>query len=529
MRLLQDNQQQLEDEEEGTSATSKTDLLLSTLQIYVPIWAVGFVLYCLLRKWIPRTYAVRQWVESIKTPLANNQFGYLSWIWQVYSFPSDQLLEEVGLDALCFLRLINMGFRLSVVGCLNSVWLIPVYCTAKNSIQDVSDLGINALPKGSVRYIATVLASYLFFGRCFYEILKEFRWFVRARHVFLQKFNARNYTCLVRNIPEPLRSNVALQDHFTGLYGEDRVLEAHCCLFLNNLEGVVKKRQNCIGNLQHAVAEHRLGKKVRPLRRDPSRYQEMESQTQAKIELYTNELEELNVDIAQRIEAIEQRTRPRMLSKGSAFRNVGESDYTIATAGTSIPASGPIRNRETAVAAAARANKKSLKDTKQRLRQAKEFASTLVTGVKDGTPDDAGFVTFKSLVAVHGALQMRQHPKLFAMETEMAPDPNDIFWGNVGKDREVLQTGRLLSIGLTLVLCLFWTFIVTFIVNLADSERLAEEFSWMQDFLIENPWAEKTINLLSPVLLLSFNSGLLPIILKAISRYVDIQPLIDWN
>ena len=79
---------------------------------------------------------------------------------------------------------------------------------------------------------------------------------------------------------------------------------------------------------------------------------------------------------------------------------------------------------------------------------------------------NAGFVTFTSLLATQAALQMRHGPDVFAMETEPAPDPPFIFWSNVDKSKEVLQTGRLLSVALTMTICFFWTFVVTFIVNL---------------------------------------------------------------
>ena len=56
-------------------------------------------------------------------------------------------------------------------------------------------------------------------------------------------------------------------------------------------------------------------------------------------------------------------------------------------------------------------------------------------------------------------------------------------------------------------------------VNLADPEVMTREDRKAADFLEANPWASNLLGLLSPVLLLLFNSGLLPIILKAISRF----------
>jgi Late exocytosis, associated with Golgi transport len=90
-----------------------TQILRDSMRVYGSLFAFGLVIYCYLRKRIPRTFAVRQWIPEHKTPLAQNQFGYVSWIWKVYSFSEDDLLATISLDALCFLRVLNMGFRLS--------------------------------------------------------------------------------------------------------------------------------------------------------------------------------------------------------------------------------------------------------------------------------------------------------------------------------------------------------------------------------------------------------------------------------
>jgi calcium permeable stress-gated cation channel len=208
-----------------------TQILRNSLRLYGSLFAVGFISYCFLRKRIPRTFAVRQWIPQHKTPLAQDQFGYISWIWKVYSFSEDDLLDTIGLDALCFLRVLNMGFRLSCIGVCNSIWLFPVYTTDAGSQNDSPDdpvrgSTINILPDGSPRFAATVVAAYIFFGYVMYSILKDFLWFIEKRHTWLKRFNVRNYTILIRNIPEELRSDQLLKEHYQRLYGHDRGKEA---------------------------------------------------------------------------------------------------------------------------------------------------------------------------------------------------------------------------------------------------------------------------------------------------------------
>lgn len=83
-------------EEEAPEPTS-TEYLVNALQVYGSFFVVAFPLFCILRKQFPKTYAVRQWVPVIKTSIAENQFGYITWLWKLYSFSSDDLRANVGL------------------------------------------------------------------------------------------------------------------------------------------------------------------------------------------------------------------------------------------------------------------------------------------------------------------------------------------------------------------------------------------------------------------------------------------------
>ena len=130
----------------------------------------------------------------------------------------------------------------------------------------------------------------------------------------------------------------------------------------------------------------------------------------------------------------------------------------------------------------------------------------------------AGFVSFRSLVATQGALQMKHRPEPFSMRIDQAPDPRDIFWGNVETRTVALQAGRFLSVALTMVICFFWTFVVTFIVNLANVEQVSTAVPFVAETVESNRWVESILPLLSPLILQIFNSGLLPVILKAVSR-----------
>jgi hypothetical protein len=361
------------------------------------------------------------------------------------------------------------------------------------------------------------------------------------------------------------------------------------CLHISNLEGMIKRRSKCILNLEHALATLAIsGQRPKQLLvlfqvgEDTVRSAKSKSSEVDVIDHYTEELNQLNVQINDQINFIERKQRPqltvlrhvtRLSSRGLGSslsrkthndtdhvdddmddikENIGNGTERLDASETATDPEGVstktarknsvmksvisqtpvlVSNLATNTASTAKdagnaLKRKAIKNTTKRIRQTMHsvnaVSDTVVSALvkeEDGTADDAGFVTFTSLVATHSALQMSQHSEPFVLDTIAAPDqPHHIFWDNVGKSKEALQTGRLISAGVTIAICLFWTFIVSFIVNLTNVNYLKTEFPAMNQTLSEKPWIGTVLSILSPMLLLIFNSGLLPVLLKTVSR-----------
>ena len=140
-------------------------------------------------------------------------------------------------------------------------------------------------------------------------------------------------------------------------------------------------------------------------------------------------------------------------------------------------------------------------------------ALNLIAGKEDGTPRDAGFVSFTSLKAKASALQMIHHPKPFCLDVEEAPPAEHIFWGNVGMKHKTQQVGKVVAAALTITLCLFWTIIVSFIVGLSEVENLTRMFPFLEDWLKKAPWLSMFLNQLKPLLLVLIVGWLPPILI----------------
>ena len=89
-------------------------------------------------------------LPHLKSSLADDQYGCISWICKVLiNVSKDEILKECGLDALCLLLRIlqRMGFQISIVGVVCSLFLLPIYATPdEHQVEDPYDCLIVANP-----------------------------------------------------------------------------------------------------------------------------------------------------------------------------------------------------------------------------------------------------------------------------------------------------------------------------------------------------------------------------------------------
>jgi len=247
--------------------------LRNTMKSYGTIFVVIMTVFCILRRRYPKVYNLRKTIPDIKTELAEESRGSISWMWKLFGIADVVMMDECGMDALCYTRVLEFGMKLAMIGILNSLWLIPVYVTAEQSniTKCISDWvvmsSMSNLPTGSQRYIAAVVGAYSIFGYTMYAILQEFVWFSRYRHLFLAKKLPRNYAVYVQCIPTEYQTNQRLLKFFqesssslsTNIPGTGRatatpiVLDAHLVVKAPNLQKKVALREKEVARLERAI------------------------------------------------------------------------------------------------------------------------------------------------------------------------------------------------------------------------------------------------------------------------------------
>lgn len=457
VRLLRDT---AGEDQGGPTNPDDAEVLIHTIIIYGTLFIVAWLLFCSLRQMSPRTYNVRGWVEAIRCKLASNQYGFVSWFWEVQTVSEKHFMDQCGFDALCTVRILQWASKCAGVGALGALWLIPVYGSSKpsedtNYITDyVASITTAHVPPGSPRLIATAIGAYFFFPIVMYLLYTEFAWFRRFRHRFLQQPRPRNYTVYVHGIPEEYRADYDLAQFFQVCFGLSRVQEAHVRLDTPKLDGLAKKRDAIVQKLEHAI---------NILNTNETRPTHKEDKTEVdSIHQYAYELREINFQINQRIEILE----------------VGGGFDALLLNNKEVPMDINVQGEGEALGGA--------------------------------------FVTFYNLSSKQAAIRMNHAREPFEMQVTEAPDPDDILWFNVGKSNAQIQAGSLKSLALTIAILLLWTIPIGFFSGLSNIAGMEDQFEFIRDALEKYPALGAILSQAAPLLVTMVNA-LLPAILRVIS------------
>jgi hypothetical protein len=464
-RVLEETDDANDDDVEDAALIDGNDavVLKNTLRVYGTFFVIVLIIFSYLRRKYPRVYNLRNWVEDLKTPLAQEKHGFFSWMWKLFLITDSEMMDECGMDALCYARVLEFGLRVSCVGILNALWLIPVYLTAETTaetayIEDpIVSISVSHLPSGSYRFCATVVGAYVVFGFTMHSILQEFEWFIMFRNQFLSKKLPRNYSVYVRNIPQEYCTPAKFLDFFQQS-SSGAVLEARLAIKTPGLKKKVAQREKVVAKLEHKINVEEV-RGVTPMQRrvtGPS--------VNAIDALYT-ELRGLNKDISKTIDQIEQRNYPRAAEfesmrsahserlldpskplltvdcttatlEGVSFDELGEENLGLENPSDALVVpSPPVSPDRGLIGSIFKGASKSVKQVASSARTGAivDFAGHAVDNVKnsatamlfqeDGEPQTAGFLTFKTLRAAQAAKQLIQYPEPFAMEVLEAPQP----------------------------------------------------------------------------------------------------------
>ena len=379
-RLLQD---------ETTSNLTDTEIVKQTCRVYGSIFLVLFVLFLIVRPRYPRVYNLKKTYPSLYSPIADESFGVISWIWRVFHVTYDELAEHCGMDAMTTIRLLEFGVKLSLVGVFNSMYLFPIYSLMGSHDSDpIKAISLGNLSQGSSGAYATTFSAYVMFGAAMYLIAKDLEWFTSHRHAFLSKQSVQNYSVYLSGLPSEMRTKSALREYFGNCFSHNAVADVQVALTIPNLEKKVAKRTALIPKLEHAI-------NVQEIKGDTPMHKtklcggdKVES-----VPTYTKELDELNNEISADIDRIEKIQNERESCNDVEAYAEEKSDQDEDASGTEAK---HFHKMTTSLLSSVNSGHAKLK-------------SVVFGAGDDGAPRNAAFVSFVDLTSANLARQAVHH------------------------------------------------------------------------------------------------------------------------
>ena len=565
------NQQALSEDEN----ISSTSIIALTFKIYGTSFLGLVILFVIIRPWYPLIFNYCNTVATFRTPLNQGHFGHINWIWTVFQCSQKDVFLHCGMDAIVIIRFLSIGLKLSMIGVLNSIFLIPVNFSACkkhvvndlcNSLTDTVDrVGVGNVPKSSRSLLASVMAAYILFISAMFLIVKEFKWFTLQRQKVLSERRPDNYTVYVGGIPEKYQTDVALKEYFQKIFSSEDILEANVALSIPKLEGEIVRRKQLMSRLERSLSirerkgfepKHLIIKKKRPtLVNSIPKHTSDITLLNTKISEAIVTIKNMQVLRDQSYEALEESVSEMASSDEDMHLREVDYDETIAKVDNDpesnrekedkaiTPGDGDRHIQDTDYDETNRDNEelennrmKERHFLKHRLIKTIQPAirSLINNGIRiqhilfeiksyfketqDGDPLSGGFVSFTNLKSKMQCIQIIHHESPSKFVVQNAPLPKDIFWHNVGLSQKRLWIGSMFSMACTIVLCLSWTVIIAFISSLAEIEQLKKLLPFLERWLDVAPWLSTFLTQLKPLLLIILVS-LLPIILRLFTTF----------
>jgi len=492
----------------SADSLTETEIIKTTCAVYGSIFAALFIVFLIVRPRYPHVYNLKKSFPAFHTPVADDAFGRISWMWKVFTVSYDDIRDQCGMDAMTTVRLLEFGVKLSLVGVFNSIFLLPIYglmgdVVANEGVSDpIKEVSLSNLGQGSNFAIVTTFSAYILFGAAMYFIAKDFEWFTAHRHTFLSKKRVQNYSIFLSGLPPEMQNNRALREYFAICFSHNAVADVHVALAISNLEKKVAKRNALLPKLEHSINVLTI-KGETPMHKAKI----CGGEKVWSVPAYSKEIADLNEEIDSRRKKLEsmQEERENRASNGDVETGEDEMQLQPDPEETDIFDEHPEQGSKIAMYS------KSFKSSASKMK-------AIITGGEDGAPRNAAFVSFADLTSANIARQTVHQSEPWSCVPVEPPMPELVNWKNVGKSNNSKQIGELISLVLTSVLCIFWTIPVGIVASLSNVEGLTELLPFLKAPVETYAWFSSLLALLAPLLLVVFVS-LLPMILLTFLKF----------
>ncbi|KAI9292695.1 DUF221-domain-containing protein [Neoconidiobolus thromboides FSU 785] len=433
--------------------------------VSIVIGLVSIIAFSILRVTWRSLYSSKEKLTNRPPPIIpKTLFG---WFVPLFKIKEEEVLDLVGLDSLMHLRFFKLSAIIFGLCSIYGVFVLIMITSFIPVTPEESEKGfdvtfrwsIKAVPEGSYYLVAHFVGVYIFSLITMFMLHREYQIFSFLRWNFLlkAKHSVTARSVLVEGIPHSLRNEQSLAKYFTSMdFGN--VGCVRICHSAAELTRLVRKRADILISLESTITSW-IGN---PCIKENYNPQELEEAISHSKLIQVGEKERPQVKagffgiVGNKLDAINHK-----------YKQIKDIDASI--------------------------NLLRLKDNKFR-----------TTGV--------GFVTFKDIRSAHLVSQVNPNSIPFRLRTELAPEPRDIYWANLGitaREQSLRRFFVYVAVGLV---TFFYTIPLSVISSLLQIEKLVKVLPFLKDLQDASPYIYDLL------------SGFLPTV--ATITFIAITPLI---
>ncbi|OAD07867.1 hypothetical protein MUCCIDRAFT_135153, partial [Mucor lusitanicus CBS 277.49] len=448
----------------------------SQFTICIVVGILLFLIFCIFRTRIPLLFSPRSNMKRHKPPeLPTSLFG---WIWPLIKISDEDMLTNVGLDALLMLKFVTMGIKIfAVCTIFGIIVFVPITMTSDyahlgNETSPLDRLSITVIEQDSNKIIAYIIFAYVFTFVTFFFLNRNYNDYIylRAKYLLKQSKSMVSRSVIVTGIPDRLRSDQALADYYENL-GVGPVESCYVVRTVHRLNTMIKKRAQALINLEEAYAKY-WGNPCRIAGYDPDRI--------------------LDDGLVEPMNLKKTTKSKRPLVRVGGFMGIGGKKVDAIEYYTKL-----------------------FDDLDKIVMERRNSPNFEMTNV--------AFVTFESMSSAIIASQIAINPEPFACRTSMACEPRDVLWSAIAiRGRERLIREAIIWT-ITVVICLTWfapVGAISTLMSIPTIKKINPELGAR----MENIPAVKTIfGTFIPPLVLNIFTSVLPLLFDAMGYYQGLR------
>ncbi|CEP14647.1 hypothetical protein [Parasitella parasitica] len=466
--------------------------------------------------------------------LPTSLFG---WIWPLLKISDEEMLANVGLDALLMLKFVTMGIKIfGVCTFFGLVVFIPLTMTSDythlgNTTTALERVSISVIEDDSNKIIAYLVFAYVFTFITFFFLNQNYNDYIylRAKYLLKQSKSMVSRSVIVTGIPDRLRSDHALADYYENL-GIGPVESCYVVRTVHRLHTMITKRAQALTNLEKAYAKY-WGNPCRIPGYDPDRilddvdmYKKVLDLAEKRPESSSDEEEDEEDGRSEGSSTVNVKKLKKKLGNTTFFKGLVEPISIKKTTKSKRPTVrvggflGVVGGKKVD---AIEYYTKLFDDLDKIVMDQRSSPNFEMTNV--------AFVTFESMSSATEhmyqitASQIAISPEPFVCRTSMACEPRDVLWSAIairGRERIIRES---IIWAITVLICLTWfvpVFGVSALLSIANIKKLNPSLGNRMESI---PAVALIFNSFIPPLILNIFTSVLPLLFDTMGYYQGLR------